>query len=66
MNWIRGILGVVALLIGVVWILQGVNVIHGSGMSGQGQFAVLGIIVALLGAWLLSSLRRPGSRVAGR
>ena len=59
MVWARGIGGVVAVLIGVVWILQGVNVIHGSGMSGHGQFAVLGIVVALLGAWLLSGLRRP-------
>ena len=60
MVWARGIGGVVAVLIGVIWILQGVNVIHGSGMSGHGQFAVLGIVVALLGAWLLSGLRRPG------
>jgi hypothetical protein len=66
MVWARGIGGVVAVLIGVVWILQGVNVIHGSGMSGHSQFAVLGIVVALLGAWLLSGLRRPGAGVAGR
>ena len=59
MVWARGIGGVVAVLIGVVWILQGVNVIHGSGMSGHGQFAVLGIVVALFGVWLLSGLRRP-------
>jgi hypothetical protein len=66
MIWVRGILGVVALLLGVVWILQGLNVIHGSGMSGHGQFAVLGLIVAVLGAWLLSGLRRPSAGVAGR
>ncbi len=59
MVWARGIIGVVAVLIGVIWILQGVNVIHGSGMSGHGQFAVLGIVVVLLGAWLLNGLRRP-------
>ena len=66
MIWVRGIIGVVALLLGVVWILQGLNVIHGSGMSGHGQFAVLGLIVAALGVWLLSGLRRPGAGVAGR
>ena len=66
MIWVRGIIGVVALLLGVVWILQGLNVLHGSGMSGHGQFAVLGLIVGALGAWLLSGLRHPGAGVAGR
>ena len=58
MVWVRGIVGVVALLVGVIWVLQGVNVLYGSGMSGHGQFAVLGIIVAVAGGWLLSGLRR--------
>jgi hypothetical protein len=66
MIWVRGVLGVVAVLLGVVWILQGLNVLQGSGMSGHGQFAVLGLIVAALGAWLLSGLRRPGAGVARR
>ena len=38
--------------------LQGVNVIHGSGMSGHGQYAVLGIIVGLIGIWLLQGAIR--------
>jgi hypothetical protein len=53
MRWVRAIGGVVLTLIGLVWILQGLNVIGGSGMSGHGQYAVLGIIVALIGIWLL-------------
>jgi hypothetical protein len=52
-------------LVGLLWILQGVNVIGGSGMSGHGQYAVLGIIVALIGIWLLQGAIRvhQGSQV---
>ncbi len=66
MIWVRGVAGVIALLLGLVWILQGVDVIHGSAMSGHAQYAVLGIIVLLLGVWLLSGLRSIGPRAARR
>jgi hypothetical protein len=51
--WSRGIPGIVLCLIGAVWIAQGTNVLHGSGMSGQGMWAVIGVIVALVGLALL-------------
>jgi len=51
--WVRGIIGAVLIIVGIVWILQGVNVMHGSGMSGHGGYAVLGAIVFILGAALL-------------
>ena len=54
MNRARGIGGVLLVLIGLVWILQGINVIHGSGMSGHGQYALLGLVVVAFGVWLLS------------
>lgn len=53
---VRAIIGAVAVLLGVIWILQGFDIIKGSGMSGHGQFAVLGLIVLILGGWLLSSV----------
>jgi hypothetical protein len=53
MRWIRAMGGAVLLLVGLVWILQGLNVIGGSGMSGHGQYAVLGAVVALIFIWLL-------------
>jgi len=65
MMWVRGVGGALLLLVGAIWILQGVNVLHGSGMSGHVQFAVLGLIVILCGAWLLNGLRRAGAH-AGR
>ena len=51
--WIRGIAGVLLCLIGAVWIGQGTDSIHGSSMSGHGQYTVLGIVVFVLGAVLL-------------
>jgi hypothetical protein len=55
MRWVRAVVGVLLTLVGLLWILQGINVIGGSGMSGHGQYAVLGIVVAALGLWLLQS-----------
>jgi len=47
--WVRGVVGLVFSLVGIVWILQGTNVVHGSGMSGHGGYAVLGVVVVLIG-----------------
>jgi hypothetical protein len=40
-----------------LWMLQGLNVVQGSMMSGQTMWFVIGVIVALLGAWLLWTIR---------
>jgi hypothetical protein len=59
------LLGVGALLviIGAVWFLQGIDVLGGSGMSGKTLWAVIGPIVALVGALLLvGGLRRRRGR----
>jgi len=52
--WVRGIIGVLLCIVGVVWIAQGTNVLHGSGMSGHGLYAVLGAVVFVIGAALLA------------
>ena len=53
--------GVLFLLAGCVWILQGINVLPGSFMSGQTKWAVYGAILAVLGlALLISANRRRG------
>ncbi|MGA2124235.1 MAG: hypothetical protein ABSG58_07405 [Acidimicrobiales bacterium] len=60
--WIRGIVGVLLVAAGVVWILQGANVLHGSMMSGHGGYAVLGAVVLVLGAVVLGwAWRRRGA-----
>ena len=57
------ILGVVLLFFGSVWILQGVNVLPGSFMSGQTQWAVRGGIVVIVGIAVLlwANRRRQGA-----
>jgi hypothetical protein len=55
---IKGIVGVVCVLLGLLWIGQGTNVLPGSFMSGQAQWAILGLVVLLVGGWLLWSLVR--------
>jgi hypothetical protein len=51
-------LGVLSLLVGGVWILQGVGVLPGSFMTGQIEWAVYGGITALVGGVLLWLARR--------
>jgi hypothetical protein len=51
---IRGAIGVVLCLVGLVWIGQGTNLIHGSGMSGEGQWAVIGAAMLVAGVLLLA------------
>ena len=47
------IVGAVLVFFGGVWVLQGVNVLPGSFMSGQTQWAVRGGIAVIAGIALL-------------
>ena len=52
--------GAILVVFGGVWFLQGIDVLGGSGMSGQTTWAVIGPIVALVCvAVLISGFRRP-------
>jgi LPXTG-motif cell wall-anchored protein len=53
MKWFMNIAGAILILVGIVWFLQGLNVLLGSVMSGQPMYAVLGIVVAVIGAGLI-------------
>ncbi len=55
------VLGVLLVLIGCVWILQGINVLPGSFMTGQLQWAVYGAVAVVIGALLVVSSRRKGA-----
>ncbi len=46
------------ILIGLVWILQGVNILPGSFMTGHIQWAINGAIAAALGSAILVWTRR--------
>ena len=55
--------GLVLLLVGVLWTLQGLGKVGGSVMSGVTLWAIVGPVVALVGAYLMwRGLRRKPSR----
>lgn len=62
MRIIRGVLGVLIILIGLVWIGQGLGYIPGSMMTGQLIYAALGLLCVVVGAWLLRSTMARRSR----
>jgi len=55
---VRLVIGLILVLIGAVWFGQGIGVIHGSFMTGQALWAVIGAICLFLGVSLLRGVRR--------
>jgi len=59
------IVGCALLVMGTIWILQGVNILPGSFMTGQIQWAYRGAVAAVIGlAILVFSNRRSRSHRA--
>jgi uncharacterized membrane protein HdeD (DUF308 family) len=50
--------GVLCLLTGCVWILQGINILPGSFMTGQTKWTVYGAVLVVVGIGLLISANR--------
>lgn len=53
--------GVLLVLTGVVWILQGFNVLPGSFMTGQMIWAYIGVAVSMIGSVVIWIAVRGGS-----
>lgn len=53
MRWVWLVIGVLVVAIGVVWTLQGLNILGGSVMSGHLIFAVIGPLVGIIGLALI-------------
>lgn len=54
------ITGVILVLIGALWMLQGLGIVGGSFMTGQSQWLYIGIFTAIAGMALLAwAARRP-------
>jgi len=47
------VVGVLCLLIGCIWFLQGINVLPGSFMTGQTKWAVYGALLFIVGLGVL-------------
>jgi hypothetical protein len=52
------VLGILLVLIGIVWILPGINVLPGSFMTGQTKWAINGGIAVVVGVLLFLWSRR--------
>ncbi|MDG4830249.1 hypothetical protein O7627_13165 [Solwaraspora sp. WMMD1047] len=65
-GWLALALGLLAIVVGAVWTLQGLGQLGGSVMTGQRLWAVVGPVVALVGVGLIVlGLRRRGRRPPG-
>ncbi len=53
MKIVLNIIGVLCLLPGIIFFLQGINILPGSFMTGQTQWAINGGILIIVGAGLL-------------
>jgi hypothetical protein len=62
--WIRRIIGIVLVALGGVWIAQGSGALHGSFMTGEVLWTVIGVIVGLFGIALLIGTVRDSRRAA--
>ncbi|UCF29261.1 MAG: hypothetical protein JSW42_06190 [Chloroflexota bacterium] len=58
MKWLLNIIGVILILVGIVWFLQGINVLPGSFMSGDPLYSVLGILLVVVGMIILAFANR--------
>jgi hypothetical protein len=62
MKLVLTIAGAVMVLLGAVWILQGINILPGSFMTGQIQWAIYGAVLAIAGVVvILWARRRPAA-----
>jgi hypothetical protein len=61
MQAVLNIAGMLLLVFGVIWFLQGINMLPGSFMTGQIEWAVYGGIAVVAGIALLvtAAMRRP-------
>jgi hypothetical protein len=64
MGWPKAIGGIICVLVGAGWIGQGVGLLPGTLMSGQLMWAVIGLVLVVVGVWLLWSFAR-GRRSIG-
>jgi len=58
MRVVLNVVGVLCLLMGCVWILQGINILPGSFMTGQTKWALIGTILVVIGIGIMISANR--------
>jgi uncharacterized membrane protein HdeD (DUF308 family) len=58
MRILLSIIGLLFVLAGCVWFLQGINVIPGSFMTGQTRWTIYGAVTAIVGILVLTFANR--------
>jgi hypothetical protein len=56
---LRRLLGVLLIVVGAIWFTQGIGVLKGSFMTGEGIWTVIGILCVFVGVLLLVFRRVP-------
>jgi hypothetical protein len=60
--WQRLVIAVLCVVVGIVWIVQGIGVLHGSFMTGHAVWALIGAVLVVVGAGLLAGVVRARRR----
>lgn len=61
-NWLVAVVGLVLVVVGVIWALQGFGTIGGSFMSNNSTFEIIGPVLAVVGLVLaIVGIRRARS-----
>ncbi|MFD6065828.1 MULTISPECIES: hypothetical protein [Amycolatopsis] len=61
-RWVGLTVGLVFLLVGGVWVLQGAGVLTGSFMTGQKLWFLIGLVAFLVGVVLVAATARRARR----
>jgi hypothetical protein len=57
-RWLKGAVGIALMLLGLLWVGQGTGLIPGSFMTGSPTWAVIGLVVLVVGTVLVRSVLR--------
>lgn len=52
-SWLGRIIGIVLVLVGGLWTLQGLGIVGGSFMTGSQAWLIIGVVTVVLGVFLL-------------
>lgn len=55
-------LAVVLVLVGIVWTLQGSNILPGSFMTGRAEWFVAGVVSIVIGVFIVNYARKQGNQ----
>lgn len=53
MKWIVDVIAVILTLIGIVWTLQGANIVSVGAMAGRNRWTVIGLVMGVVGIGVL-------------